>query len=150
MTTPSFCSLIRLKYTTFMDGNLHTRQKIASGNVWVNYETNYETKLHVFDRKIHCFQDLKMIFWQVEGNECSGGKPDMLLFTRTFLWADFMLAWKSACMNVRRERHFMSKNEHCVLQTHLKQRRALKARFCEWRGVNSNPDIEICRYKFSA
>ncbi len=32
----------------------------------------------------------------------------------------------------------MSKNEHCVLQTHLKQRRALKARFCEWRGVNSN------------
>ena len=34
-----------------------------------------------------------------------------LQFTRIFLWADFMLAWKSACMNVRRERHFMSKNE---------------------------------------
>ena len=62
----------------------------------------------------------------------------LLQFTRTFLWADFMLAWKSACMNVRSERHFMSKNEHCVLQTHLKQRRALKVRFCEWRGVNSN------------
>ena len=29
-------------------------------------------------------------------------------------------------------------HEQCVCKTYLKQRRALKARFCEWSGVNSN------------
>ena len=28
---------------------------------------------------------------------------------------------------------FHEQKEHCVLQTHWKQRKALKARFCEWR-----------------
>ena len=44
----------------------------------------------------------------------------------------------------------MSKKEHCVLQTHLKQRRALKVRFCEWCGVNSNRLTFAVRREYSA
>ena len=52
-----------------------------------------------------------------------------LQFTRTFLWADFMLAWKSACMNVRRERQEMSKNE---LQSSGEPRSGGFANGAEW------------------
>ena len=38
--------------------------------------------------------------------------------------------------------------EHCVLQTHWKQRRASKMRFCEWRGVNvSCSERKLCGAK---
>ena len=56
-----------------------------------------------------------------------------LQFTRIFLWADFMLAWKSACMNMRRERHFMSKNELRSSGKRWKRGKAFGRRLCEWR-----------------
>lgn len=35
---------------------------------------------------------------------------------------------QSDCMNVGRERHLINKNEHCVLQMHWQQRKAMKRR----------------------
>ena len=52
-----------------------------------------------------------------------------LLSTRTFLWVIFCLAWKSACMNVGRERQEMSKNE---LQSSGEPRSGGFANGAEW------------------